>query len=532
MADTYDVVICGAGSGGGFLAGEIASRGTVLLLDAGPYIKGTPVFGVGAPERRKFSTQINLGQFIPDGIYTINRGVNSFQYPLYADESQQANLVVTREARVVGGGSFVNVGAWIRPRAVDWPDFANETGVVGWTKQAFEPHFQKAERILTVHRDARENWNKGSVLYEKTATDMGIPIFETASNRNNCIFCGQRNNAGVPCKYDSLMSTAITQIPKAEAAGAVVVDNATVLTIEMSGRKATGVTYVKDGKKVTVNARKLVVLSAGAIGTPLIFFNSQLHLVNRNVGKFLRAHPGVSVEAFMPGTEDWNSERGYQWNCYHYGMDEKGQPMDTLVYASASFPTTPWLAAQVGNYGKSYKDLMRRYRQRIGVWIFALKPDISGRVLGRAEGPVVKFPMVNADGFVEPKLFADVAAAVRQAAAVFTKMGAIFTVPNPNEPFGVFAQELALRLPAAGIFHSQSTCRAGASASNSVVDSNLMSHDVGNLMVCDASVIPNHISANTNAMVMAVASRAADFVNSQILSTGAGAGVSASRRVV
>jgi choline dehydrogenase-like flavoprotein len=44
-----------------------------------------------------------------------------------------------------------------------------------------------------------------------------------------------------------------------------------------------------------------------------------------------------------------------------------------------------------------------------------------------------------------------------------------------------------------------------------------MSWEVKNLMCCDASVIPNHISSNPNSMIMAVASRAADFINSQIL---------------
>jgi choline dehydrogenase-like flavoprotein len=36
-------------------------------------------------------------------------------------------------------------------------------------------------------------------------------------------------------------------------------------------------------------------------------------------------------------------------------------------------------------------------------------------------------------------------------------------------------------------------------------------------MCCDASVIPNHISSNPNATIMAIASRASDFVNRQIL---------------
>ena len=36
-------------------------------------------------------------------------------------------------------------------------------------------------------------------------------------------------------------------------------------------------------------------------------------------------------------------------------------------------------------------------------------------------------------------------------------------------------------------------------------------------MVCDASVIPNHISSNPNATIMATASRASEFVITNIL---------------
>jgi len=44
-----------------------------------------------------------------------------------------------------------------------------------------------------------------------------------------------------------------------------------------------------------------------------------------------------------------------------------------------------------------------------------------------------------------------------------------------------------------------------------------MSHDIDGLMLCDASVIPNHISANPNATIMSIASRASEFVITEIL---------------
>jgi len=250
MADTYDVIVVGSGSGGGFLVGEIAANASVLLLEAGPDLSGVPNPGVGVLERRKYATQVNLGTYIPDSLDSI-AGKAFYAHPMYMDQSNPFTTTPQREPRIVGGGSFVNVGAWLRPRRVDFDGFVDETGVQGWTRAAFEPHFQRAERILNVHRDLRENWNPASVVYEQAAIALGIPVFETASNRKNCIFCGHRLNAGMPCKYDSLMSTAVTQIPKAVKAGMVLVADAVVNKVIITNGRATGVVYTKNGVSVT-----------------------------------------------------------------------------------------------------------------------------------------------------------------------------------------------------------------------------------------------------------------------------------------
>jgi long-chain-alcohol oxidase len=435
------------------------------------------------------------------------------------DRSNPFAATAQREAKVVGGGSFVNVGAWLRPRRVDWDDFGNVTGVTGWTKLEFEPHFRRAERILHVHRDAREYWNKASVLYEQTALRMGIPVFETASNRHRCIFCGHRLNAGMPCKYDSLMSTAITQIPKAVKSGAVVVDNATVLRVEITNNTATGVTYIRNGEVTTVNARKLVVVSAGAIGTPLILRDSGVHLKNPNVGRHLRAHPGAPIDVLLPGT-DWGTDRGYQWNIHHHAYDENGETTDAVVHAAAGFPaTTPWVAAafKIGLFGRPYKNVMRQFPHRAGAFIFSMKPNVEGQVTGTRANPVINYPVGTNTGILEDKTMNDLLAGIRNVADVYKKLGAYTIFPNADDPEPILKQQVSLFVTTSGALHPQSSCRAGGSQSNSVVDSWGMSWDVRNLMCCDASVIPHHISSNPNAIIMALASRAADYVNAEIL---------------
>jgi choline dehydrogenase-like flavoprotein len=516
MADEYDVIICGAGSGGGYLAGELSSYASVLLLDAGPYVGGDPNPGTGSIERRKYSTQINLGQFFPDNT-TTTRGDTFFAYKMFMNQANPILESVQREARLVGGGSHINCGAWVRPRIVDWTGFSDETGVEGWTKDAFEPHFRKTERIFHVHRNTRDVWNKGSVLYEQAALKLGIPVFETASNRHQCIFCGHRMNAGMPCKYDSLMSTLVTQIPKALKNGTVLLDNATAVRIEITNKRATGVTYLRNGVLTTATAKKLVVSSAGAIGTPALLRSSGVFDLNQNVGQYLRAHPGIPIDAIMP-TADWNIDRGYQWNCYHYLMDDNGQPQDAIIHASAGFPAnTPWVAAAVGTFGQPFKDLMRKFQNRAGAFIFQLKPAIYGQVAGDVTNPLVLYPIAGKNNKLEPKTLADLVNSVRQVAKVYKSLGAYVTYPNGDDPQAILEQTLTQFVTTAGALHPQGTCRAAANASRGVVDTNGMSFDVANLMCCDASVIPNHISANPNATIMALSNRSFEFIVTNVL---------------
>lgn len=500
------------------MAGQIAPYGSVLILDAGPYFSDPPNPGTGVLSRRKLSTQINLGTWIPSSKASTTGSV-FYSYPMYMDQSNPFTFTAQHEAKLVGGGSAINVGAWLRPRLVDWDGFASETGVTGWTKAAFEPHYQRAERILNVHRDDRAFWNKASVLYEQAAISMGIPVFETASNRKNCIFCGHRLNAGMPCKYDSLMSTAITQIPAAISAGAVLMDNATVTQINVTNNTATGVTYTRNGQTFTANANKLVVLAAGAMGSPLLMRDQGLHEVNPNVGNWLRAHPGIPLDVLLPGT-DWNQDRGYQWNCFHHVMDSNGDATDAVVHASAGFmATTMWVASafQIGLFGGPYKDVMREWGHRAGAFIFEMKPNITGRVTGTRANPVITYPVAGPTGFLEDKTMNDLLLGVQQVSEIYQQLGAYSAFPNPNTPLPVLKQQISLFVTTSGALHPQGTMRAGSSPANSVVDSNCMSWDIKNLMINDASVIPNALSSNPNATIMAVSSRNSDFVNKNIL---------------
>jgi choline dehydrogenase-like flavoprotein len=160
---------------------------------------------------------------------------------------------------------------------------------------------------------------------------------------------------------------------------------------------------------------------------------------------------------------------------------------------------------------------MRRFRSRVGAFIFEMKPAIYGRITGTRADPVISYPIANTLGLLEDKTMSDLIAGIKQVGAIYKKLGAYSSFPNGDDPEPILKQQVSLFVSTSGALHPQGTCRAGANPGNSAVDTWGMSWDVKNLMCCDASVIPNHISANPNGMIMALASRQSDYVNSQIL---------------
>jgi choline dehydrogenase-like flavoprotein len=146
-----------------------------------------------------------------------------------------------------------------------------------------------------------------------------------------------------------------------------------------------------------------------------------------------------------------------------------------------------------------------------------MKPNVYGRVAGSRANAVIDYPVGSTTGILEDKTINDFVLAVRQVSEVYRKMGAYAAFPNGNDPEPILKQQMSLFVTTSGALHPQGTCRAGVDPATAVTDTWGMSFNIKNLMCCDASIIPNHISSNPNAMIMALASRCADFVNSEIL---------------
>ncbi|MFI8829219.1 FAD-dependent oxidoreductase [Streptomyces sp. NPDC053431] len=269
--ETTDVLVIGSGFGGAIPAYYLAAGGArVTVLERGPRLSAAD-----------FSHSLKLGSY--NRIVDVIRG----------------DGISVVAGNCVGGGSVVYFAASLRA-----PTFAFERqGSLGrriWpadlTRSALDPWYDRVEEALPVTRTAWPDVSyAGGVLaaacHRAGMTCNPVPL---AVDTRTCTNCNWMLSG---CHFDAKRSLLLNYLPAAEAYGASIRPLHEVQTLSPSnlpGYRYTATFTILDPDDYSCTASsgvfhaKVIVLAAGAVGTPIILKRSALLLggIPEAVGRY------------------------------------------------------------------------------------------------------------------------------------------------------------------------------------------------------------------------------------------------------
>ena len=537
LAPYYDVVIVGAGAGGGVAAGVLVEAGAnVLLLERAKAHTNAELRGDHFRGKRAALTQV-----------TVSPGPGHPRVVVQPDGSMHEVVSADSEpwglnAMAVGGGTRVWQGmAWrFMPEDFamastygvpegstlgDWP-FGYDELAPYYERAEWEIGVAGEEGPLTARTPRTRPYpmpplpgGRFREVYGAAADRLGwgwgpIPMALNSvprSGRPACVACPQC--VGHACPVDAKNGTHNTLIRRALAAGTCdLAVRAQALEIVHDGRgRATGVRVVFDTDGGPVSEEVgcgRVVVSAGAVETPRLLLVSGLG--NEAVGGNLHAHGGGMAFGLGPepiqrpsgpghniATLDFVHRNGEAWGG---GVLFDALPMLPVVVAQLA----PLFGVALG--GSDHKRWMRDGLPHV------LGAMGIGQEIPSARARVSVDPHVR-DRFGMPvaRLHGDVHPATRVVDAYLAERGRQWLEAIGCADARAITRPDWMPAPAAGE-HSAGTCRMGDDPSRSACDPFGRVHGTANVYVADASLHPTNGSVNPALTVMANAYRVADLL--------------------
>jgi choline dehydrogenase len=451
------IVIVGAGSAGLFCARALAEGAEVTVIEAG--------VDPGVPVPARYLDE----HLYPDEDWD------------YAEADRGYHLV---RGRVVGGSSVVNASAAVRGQPACFDAWGP-----GWSWDELLPALCAVERDVEFGGDAWHG-DSGPVAVTRLPGGPLDDAFHAAARALGHPVCDDHNRPGAfgtgPWPTNRVDGGRWGTLPALRPwlEGRVrIMATTEARRVVVRGGRVSGV-EVETGRerRISVVAADIVVLAAGAFGTPELIWRSELG--GDEVGGHLEDHPWIGMDVHADPTAI--AARPVSGALLRYAADgDSSDEVQIFPFSAALYE--PDLPAST-------------YRMSVGL--------MSPRSVGRLE------PGPGGRARVHLCHLADDADAIRltqgvgRAAELLDRMERAGAVTVPADAWWRTADVVASVRERVGTYnHPVGTCGIGR-----VVDARLRISGVEGLRVADASVMPRIPRANTNLAAMAIGLRAGSLI--------------------
>jgi len=494
----YDVVVIGSGAGGG-VSSEILSRSglKVLIVEEGP-LKTAQDFRMQEKTAYADLYQENAGR------QTLDKGIQILQ------------------GRAVGGSTTVNWTSSFRTPQQTLEYWNSEFSVKGLLREELSPWFDWVEKRLNISK-----WmvppNRNNQILADGLKSLG---WKHAFIPRNVKGCANLGYCGMGCPINAKQSMLVSTIPGALENGAQLIHRARAESLIVQGGKVHGVWLssmddygqVKVRNVTKVNS-KIVVLAAGAIGSPAVLLRSQAVDPFATLGARTFLHPVSASIAKMPERVDAFS--GAPQSVYSDEFLWRDGVTGELGYKLEVPPMHPLLSSTLMlRHAKQHTDLMKDfpyYQANLSLLRDGFNQDSQGGQVSLDE---------NGYPQLDYKITDSVWRALRDSMLSMVELqfavGAQKVLPlhmdssmltNWNK-----TKQLINQLPFDRLrwqtlsAHVMGGCAMGNDEKKSVVNRWGEHHQLENLVVIDGSLLPTSLGVNPQLTIYTIAAKLASHL--------------------
>lgn len=543
--ESVDIVIVGAGAGGGASAWALTKEGArVVVLDAGAEYIPEKDYKLGEnnweknlfPDKDPDKHSYTFGEM--QNLENKNDGLRSWSH-LHGQYNPANKRLGWRYRHVkgVGGSTLSFAGEAHRLHPDSMKMFSRFSVAADWpvTYKELEPYYQEVEKIIGVsgpvnpgvrwrseayplpeHKSSlaskkikqaceslQLNWDKNPVSILPKAYD----------GRPGCNYC---NNCARGCPRRDKGSVDVTFIVHARRTSLCDIrSNCKVLKLNKNKlNKINSVEYIDaDGKKNIINA-KVVILSAGAVETPRLMLLSEIGNESGLIGKNFMETISWNSSALYP--EQLNSYKGIPSDgiCWNYNApdaipDVIGGARFTLAVAASDYlGPINYAKRVVSGWGKSHhKNMTEQFGKVLS--ISAIGECLPNKNSFIELDPVKKdqngLPVARINSFITDMTIKRLKFMASRCRDILKSAG----VTQIIEEYGSYDI-----FNAAHVF---GTCRMGENKNDSVVNSYCQHHHLNNFFIVDASVFPSSGGGESPSLTIeALAIRTARYIKKQL----------------